>query len=164
MAGWQSPCHQHSPKRSREHSTNIYWNLERSLVPARDLSLALGVLADSPYKHMNFLDLLELTRKTVSLVAVASVRRVSEIHTFSTKEEHLRFSSGQSLFFLEPNSSQRIRLHTETNVLPDLSKAQWECSNITSKRQENRGPAFSHHGQLTYPSEKVHHGSLDWII
>ena len=49
---------------------------ERSLVPAWDLSLALGTIADSPYEPMHLLDLPELTRKTVLLVAAASGQRV----------------------------------------------------------------------------------------
>ena len=83
---------------------------ERSLVPAWDLSLVLGTIADSPYEPMHLLDLPELTRKTVFLVAAASGRRVSEIHALSMKEEHLRFSSGGVSLLQEPDSLQRTRL------------------------------------------------------
>ena len=99
---------------------------DRSLVPAWDLSLALGVVADSPYEPMHLLDLPELTRKTVFLVAAASGRRVSEIHALSTKEGHLRFSNGAvSLLpragFLAKN--QTLDLTPKPIVLPDLRKA-----------------------------------------
>ena len=99
---------------------------DRSLVPAWDLSLALGVVADSPYEPMHLLDLPELTRKTVFLVAAASGRRVSEIHALSTKEGHLRFSNGAvSLLpragFLAKN--QTLDFTPKPIVLPDLRKA-----------------------------------------
>ena len=99
---------------------------ERSLVPAWDLSLALGTIADSPYEPMHLLDLPELTRKTVFLVAAASGRRVSKIHALSMKEEHLRFSGGSvSLLpragFLAKN--QTLDFCPKPIVLPDLRKA-----------------------------------------
>ena len=99
---------------------------DRSLVPAWDLSLALGVVADSPYEPMHLLDLPELTRKTVFLVAAASGGRVSEIHALSTKEGHLRFSNGAvSLLpragFLARN--QTLDFTPKPIVLPDLRKA-----------------------------------------
>ena len=99
---------------------------ERSLVPAWDLSLALGMIADSPYEPMHLLDLPELTRKTVFLVAAASGRRVSEIHALSMKEEHLRFSAGAvSLLpragFLAKN--QTLDFCPKPIVFPDLRKA-----------------------------------------
>ena len=92
---------------------------ERSLVPAWDPSLALGMIADSPYEPMHLLDLPELTRKTVLLVAAASGRRVSEIHALSMKEEAPSLLRRGSL---HPSKSRIPRKEPDSRLLTEADR------------------------------------------
>ena len=104
----ERPRHQPSSTWPREHLTSVFLT---ALVPTRDLSPALGIVADSLFEPMHPLDLPELARKAAFLVAAASSRRISKIQALFMKEEHPRFSQrGCFPSFLEPDSSQRTRL------------------------------------------------------
>ena len=157
---------------------------ERSLVPAWDLSLALDTIADSPYKLMHLLDLPELTRKTVFLVAAASGRRVSEIHALSMKEEHLSFSSGGVSLLPRAGflaKKQTLDFCPKPIVLLDLRKVSgssdcrpWcpvralkyylqKTERLRIRQDGTREDRlFSHHGQPVYPAKKS--TMARWII
>ena len=100
---------------------------DRSLVPAWDLSLALGVVADSPYETNALAGPAGVNQEdSVPSSSGGRAGRVSEIHALSTKEGHLRFSNGAvSLLpragFLAKN--QTLDFTPKPIVLPDLRKA-----------------------------------------
>lgn len=66
--------------------------VQRSLLPRWDLGCVLFSLCKEPYEPLQKSSLLNLTRKTVFLLALATASRVSEIHAFSVDSEHLRFN------------------------------------------------------------------------
>ena len=66
--------------------------VERSLAPKWDLSCVLSSLCSEPYEPLHMASRFHLTLKTVFLLALATARRVSEIHAFSMDSGHLRFN------------------------------------------------------------------------
>lgn len=66
--------------------------VQRSLAPKWDLSCVLSSLCSEPYEPLHKASRFHLTLKTVFLLAMATARRVSEIHAFSMDSEHLRFN------------------------------------------------------------------------
>ena len=90
--------------------------VERSLAPKWDLSCVLSSLCSEPYEPLHKASRFHLTLKTVFLLAMATARRVSEIHTFSMDSGHLRFNQ----------SDGSVSLRTQTgflakNHLPSVS-------------------------------------------
>ena len=81
--------------------------VQRSLLPKWDLGCVLVSLCKEPYEPLHKTSLLNLTRKTVFLLALATASRVSEIHAFSVDSEHLRFN--------KPDGS--VSLRTQTGFL-----------------------------------------------
>ena len=81
--------------------------VHRSLLPKWDLACVLFSLCNEPYEPLHKASLLNLTRKTVSLLAMATASRVSEIHAFSVDSEHLRFNK----------SNGSVSLRTQTGFL-----------------------------------------------
>ena len=81
--------------------------VQRSLLPKWDLGCVLVSLCKEPYEPLHKTSLLNLTRKTVFLLALATASRVSEIHAFSVGSEHLRFNN--------PDGS--VSLRTQTGFL-----------------------------------------------
>ena len=97
----------------------------RSLIPEWDLPLVLRFIA-SDLSDMASLSLLDLTRRTVFLVAVASGRPCSELHALSCSRNHLEFNRTQvSLLprvgFLTMN--QTVDFTPTPIILPDLRVA-----------------------------------------
>ena len=97
----------------------------RKFLPEWDLPMVLrSIAADS--SPLGSLSMLDLSKRTAFLVAVASGRRCSEIHALSTNAEHMRFSrSGVSMLpragFLAKNQTSEF---TPTPiVLQDLRRA-----------------------------------------
>lgn len=64
---------------------------KKSLVPNWSLPLVLNMLNKHPFEPLEKADIKYVTLKTVFLVAVASGRRVSEIHALSADSHHLRW-------------------------------------------------------------------------
>ena len=65
--------------------------VKKSLVPNWSLPLVLNGLIKEPFEPMKSADIKFVTLKTAFLLAVASGRRVSEIHALSTDPRHLRW-------------------------------------------------------------------------
>ena len=66
--------------------------VHRTLFPKWDLSLVLLSLCKAPYEPLSKAPVLYLTMKTAFLLAMASAKRVSELHALSMDRDHLRFS------------------------------------------------------------------------
>ena len=66
--------------------------VQRSLAPKWDLSCVLSSLCSEPYEPLHRASRFHLTLKTVFLLALATARRVSEIHAFSMDSGYLRFN------------------------------------------------------------------------
>ena len=98
----------------------------KSLVPSWDLPTALRFWAEPPFEPLHQANLMDLTRKTVFLVAAACGRRVSEIQALSVAENHIRWSSNAVHLlpragFLAKN--QTLDFIPKHIILPDLRKA-----------------------------------------
>ena len=81
--------------------------VQRSLLPKWDLACVLISLCKEPYEPLHKASLLNLSRKTVFLLAMATASRISEIHAFSVGSEHLRFNK----------SDGSVSLRTQTGFL-----------------------------------------------
>ena len=66
----------------------------RSLAPKWNLSVVLLALTRAPFEPLGQASLKHLTFKTVFLLALASAKRRSELHAFSTEPHLLRFNDG----------------------------------------------------------------------
>ena len=86
--------------------------VERSLAPNWDLSCVLSSLCSEPYEPLHKASRFHLTLKTVFLLALATARRVSEIHAFSMDSGHLRFN--------QSDGSVSLRTQTAKNQLPPV--------------------------------------------
>ena len=89
---------------------------ERSLVPSWDLPTALRLLSEQPYEPLENATLENLTKKTAFLVAVASGRRVSDIHALSLAPNHSDISKTRAR--LLPRSGYLAK-----NQTPDFTPA-----------------------------------------
>ena len=67
--------------------------VDRSLAPKWDLAFNLSHMCKAPFEPLDKASLFHLSVKTVFLVTMATVRRVSEVHAFSIDPDHLRFSN-----------------------------------------------------------------------
>ena len=98
----------------------------RSLTPKWDLACVLLALSKTPFEPLSEASLVHLTWKTVFLIAMASSKRRSELHAFSTEEGLLRFnksdgsvSLGYQLGFLP--KTQLPSVCPPPVVIPSLS-------------------------------------------
>ena len=66
--------------------------LQRSLTPKWDLSWVLACLQKAPFEPLHKASKLHVTIKTAFLLALATAKRCSEIHTLAMDSHHLRFS------------------------------------------------------------------------
>lgn len=74
----------------------------RSLTPKWNLSWVLWTLGKAPFEPLSQASTMDLTVKTVFLLALASARRVSEIHALSVEEGHIRFNQSDKSVSLLP--------------------------------------------------------------
>ena len=74
--------------------------VQRSLAPKWDLSCVLSSLCSEPYEPLHHASRFYLTLKTVFLLALATARRVSEIHALSMDSGYLRFNQSDGSVFL----------------------------------------------------------------
>ena len=82
----------------------------RRLAPSWSINEVLTGLAGPPYEPLSSIPLLQLTLKTVFLIAAASARRRSTVHALTIKEGFMRFSpSGVSLL---PDPAYLAKNHT----------------------------------------------------
>ena len=71
-------------------------------VPIWDLSLVLESLKVHPFEPLDSVELKYLTLKTVFLLALASVKRVGDLHALSVSASCLEFGPNDSLAILKP--------------------------------------------------------------
>ena len=92
--------------------------IQRSLAPKWDLSCVLSSLCGEPFEPLHRASRFYLTLKTVFLLAMATARRVSEIHALSIDPGHLRFnqSDGSVSLRTEPGFLAKNQL---PSVCPD---------------------------------------------
>ncbi|KAL0189945.1 hypothetical protein M9458_017044, partial [Cirrhinus mrigala] len=72
---------------------NLAWS---SSVPSRDLSLVLSALQQGPFEPLQSVELKFLSMKTLLLLAMASIKRVGDLHAFSVDESCLEFGPADS--------------------------------------------------------------------
>ena len=92
--------------------------IQRSLAPKWDLSCVLSSLCGEPFEPLHRASRFYLTLKTVFLLAMATARRVSEIHALSIDPGHLRFnqSDGSVSLRTEPGFLAKNQL---PSICPD---------------------------------------------
>ena len=66
--------------------------VERSLAPKWDLAFVCAHICKAPFEPLTNASLLHLSMKTAFLLAMATAKRVSEIHAFSIDKQHFRFN------------------------------------------------------------------------
>jgi hypothetical protein len=71
-------------------------------IPSWDLSLVLSALQRPPFEPLQSAELKVLSCKTVLLVALASIKRVGDLHAFSVDESCLEFGPANSHVILRP--------------------------------------------------------------
>ncbi|KAI2645633.1 Spastin [Labeo rohita] len=74
----------------------------RHLVPSWDLSVTLQGLREAPFEPLASVELKYLSRKTVLLTALVSIKRVGDLQAFSVNEACLEFGPGDSHVILRP--------------------------------------------------------------
>ncbi|XDV27979.1 hypothetical protein PO909_031413 [Leuciscus waleckii] len=72
------------------------------LVPAWDLSLVLDAINGEPFEPLQSVDLRYLSLKTAFLMALASVKRVGDLHALSVSASCLDFGPNDSKVILKP--------------------------------------------------------------
>ncbi|KAK2901343.1 hypothetical protein Q8A67_009458 [Cirrhinus molitorella] len=72
------------------------------LVPSWDLSVVLQGLRGAPFEPLSSVELKFLSLKTSLLTALASIKRVGDLHAFSVNEACLEFGPGYSHVILRP--------------------------------------------------------------
>ncbi|XP_010773556.1 uncharacterized protein, partial [Notothenia coriiceps] len=77
--------------------------VSRSLVPLWDLTVVLDGLTRTPFEPLEEADMKHLSLKTVLLLALASAKRVSDIHALSVHPSCTQFFPGQTRVLLKPN-------------------------------------------------------------
>lgn len=77
--------------------------VSRSLVPLWDLAVVLDGLTRPPFEPLEEVDMKHLSLKTVLLLALASAKRVSDIHALSVHPSCTQFALGQARVLLKPN-------------------------------------------------------------
>ncbi|ROL45983.1 hypothetical protein DPX16_15542 [Anabarilius grahami] len=71
-------------------------------IPSWDLALVLRALKIAPFEPLQSADLKILSMKTLLLVALASIKRVGDLQSFSVDESCLEFGPGDSHVVLRP--------------------------------------------------------------
>ena len=102
--------------------------MQRTLSPKWDLSLVLSLLCKAPYEPLHKASMLYLTMKIAFLLAMASAKRVSEIHALSMDREHLRFSDadGSLIIRTQPGFFAKNQLPSRSSqsiYIPCLTEA-----------------------------------------
>lgn len=93
------------------------------LFPAWDLPTVLRALSGPPFEPLSSVSIKLLSLKTALLLALASAKRVSEIHALSVHPTCLRFSAGGNRVVLRPNAAFTPKVVTAPfqNQLIELS-------------------------------------------
>ncbi|MEW8547328.1 MAG: hypothetical protein AB2693_27790 [Candidatus Thiodiazotropha sp.] len=101
--------------------------VHRSLAPKWDLACVLSSLCSEPYEPLHQVSRFFLTLKTVFLVAMATARRVSEIHALSMDPGYLRFnqSDGSVSLRTQPGFLAKNQIPSvcpEAILVPNLAR------------------------------------------
>ncbi|XP_073690968.1 uncharacterized protein [Garra rufa] len=75
----------------------------KKVIPEWDLSMVLGVLSQYPFEPLGDISLKLLSLKTALLLALASAKRVSDLHALSVHSSCTKFSINGDKVFLRPN-------------------------------------------------------------
>ncbi|XP_026133283.1 uncharacterized protein LOC113112099 [Carassius auratus] len=75
----------------------------RRTVPEWDLSMVLEALSQYPFEPLGSISIKLLSFKTALLLALASAKRVSELHAFSVHPSCTKFSLSRDMVSLRPN-------------------------------------------------------------
>ncbi|XP_051980853.1 uncharacterized protein LOC127642225 [Xyrauchen texanus] len=75
----------------------------RRVVPEWDLSMVLDTMSQQPFEPLGSISLKNLSFKTALLLALASAKRVSDMHAFSVHPSCTKFSLSGDKVFLRPN-------------------------------------------------------------
>ncbi|XP_036419056.1 uncharacterized protein LOC118802708 [Colossoma macropomum] len=94
--------------------------VSKSLTPSWDLSLVLEALAYPPFEPLHDVDLKTLSMKTALLLALASAKRVSEIHAFSVHPTCTQFAPADLQVILKPNPAFIPKIVDSSAVFPHL--------------------------------------------
>ncbi len=71
-------------------------------VPPWDLEVVLRALSQPPFEPLTSVGLKELSLKTTLLLALASAKRIGDLHTFSVDSDCIRFGPGDCSVTLRP--------------------------------------------------------------
>ncbi len=71
-------------------------------IPSWDLSLVLRALQQGPFEPLQTVEPKFLSMKTLLLLALASIKRVGDLHAFSVDDSCLQFGSADSQIILRP--------------------------------------------------------------
>lgn len=77
--------------------------VSKHMSPSWDLSVVLRALSDHPFEPLEDIELKMLSLKTVLLLAMATTKRVSDIHALSVHTSCMRFSPDNLKVSLRPN-------------------------------------------------------------
>ncbi|XP_051988692.1 uncharacterized protein LOC127648137 [Xyrauchen texanus] len=75
----------------------------RRVVPEWDLSMVLDAMSQQPFEPLGSISLKNLSFKTALLLALASAKRVSDMHALSVHPSCTKFSLSGDKVFLRPN-------------------------------------------------------------
>ncbi|XP_073687910.1 uncharacterized protein [Garra rufa] len=92
--------------------------VSKRLVPSWDLSMVLNALTQTPFEPLESVHIKFLSLKTVLLLALASAKRVGELHALSVHQTCLKFSPDDSKVTLLPNPA----------FVPKVSDSAYNCS------------------------------------
>ncbi|KAL0198781.1 hypothetical protein M9458_007321, partial [Cirrhinus mrigala] len=81
-------------------------------VPSWDLSLVLTALRQAPFEPLQSVELKFLSIKTLLLLALASIKRVGDLHAFSVDESCLEFGPADSQVTLRPRPGYVLKVPT----------------------------------------------------
>ena len=90
----------------------------RKLLPSWDLPQVIAILSKAPYEPLEKASLLDLSVKLAFLLAVATVRRRSELHALTIQPGHIRWEPGGVR--LIPDHSFLTKNQTPSFAPPDI--------------------------------------------
>ena len=68
--------------------------ITKTMSPSWDLAVVLGALSSHPFEPLDNVDMKTLSLKVALLLALATAKRVSEIHALSVHPARMRFTAG----------------------------------------------------------------------
>ncbi|XDV26734.1 hypothetical protein PO909_030369 [Leuciscus waleckii] len=107
-------------------------------VPVWDLSTVLEAMKGAPFEPLQSIDLKHLSFKTVFLLALASVKRIGDLHALSVSASCMEFGPNDSKVILKPkhgyvpkslNTPFRAQV-ISLSALPPFRKADQEANNL----------------------------------